>query len=179
MKNIIVSMRQNHTLFILLALGIMVYGLCLYIGSAHAQESSASKFIDILPTVTMAETPEAPLPAETTHGPIRLTPDKSEILKLDEEVGSIVIGNPAHLSILADTSQTLVLVPKTPGATHFSALNQQGDIIMQRHIIVAAPSTNYIRIKKTCADNAKGCVETSVYYCPDMCHEIESQGDNN
>lgn len=189
MKNILRSLPASHRLITLLALSAITAGI--YFSSAHAQEpqddalqaapkvmqEKAPKFIDILPTVTTAEDPEAPLPAKTTHAPLRLTPDKSEIIKLDAEAGSIIIGNPAHLSVLADSSKTLVLVPKAVGATHFSVLDKKSNIIMQRHVIVAGPATDYIRIKKTCADDAEGCEETSVYYCPDTCHEIKSQTD--
>ena len=41
---------------------------------------------------------------------------------------------------------------------------------MQRHVIVASPKQDYVRIKRTCQDEE--CQSTSVFYCPDMCHEI-------
>ncbi len=177
MKNLLLS-TATRRLITILALSAMSTGL--YLSHVQAQEphdttmQGSSKFIDILPTVTTTENPEAPLPAQTTHNALRLTPDKSEIIKLKEDASSIIVGNPAHLSILADSPKTLVLVPKTVGATHFTVLDKKGDIIMQRHVIVAGPATDYIRIKKTCADDADGCEQTSVYYCPDTCHEIES-----
>jgi Flp pilus assembly secretin CpaC len=178
MKNLLRSTPAIRRILTLLAISAMSTGP--YFTDAYAQEppeiilDSSSRFIDILPTITTAEDPEAPLPAQTTHAPIRLTPDKSEIIKLETEAGSIIIGNPAHLSVLADTSKTLVLVPKAVGATHLSVMDKQGNILMQRHVIIAGPTTDYIRIKKTCASDAKGCEQTSVYYCPDTCHEIES-----
>lgn len=173
MKNLLRPSPAIRRLITLVAISATSAGLCF--SSAYAQEpSDTAKFIDIMPTVTMAENPEAPLPAKTTHDAIRLTPDKSEIVKLEEEASSIIVGNPAHLSVLADSPKTLVLVPKAVGATHFSVLNKKGDILMQRHVIVAGPTTDYIRIKKTCASDAEGCEQTSVYYCPDTCHEIES-----
>ena len=173
MKNLLQPSPAIRRLITLVAISAMSVGLCFSI--AYAQEPDyTTKFIDIMPTVTMADNPEAPLPAETTHDAIRLTPDKSEIVKLEEEASSIIVGNPAHLSVLADSPKTLVLVPKAVGATHFSVLSKKGDILMQRHVIVAGPTTDYIRIKKTCASDAEGCEQTSVYYCPDTCHEIES-----
>ncbi len=173
MKNLLLSPAARR-LAMLIAVSAISAGF--HLSTANAEEPE-SKFIDILPTVTLAEDPQAPLPAQTTHTIMRLTPDKSEILKLEKDAGSIIVGNPAHLSILADTPTTLVLVPKAVGATHFSILDKTGDIIMQRHVIVAGPATDYIRIKKTCAADAEGCEQTSVYYCPDTCHEIESNKD--
>ena len=41
---------------------------------------------------------------------------------------------------------------------------------MQRNVIVSAERANYIRIRRGCTGD--GCQPTSVYYCPDNCHEI-------
>ncbi|MEM6781730.1 MAG: pilus assembly protein N-terminal domain-containing protein [Pseudomonadota bacterium] len=109
-----------------------------------------------------------------THPMIRLTPEKSELIRLDKDAVSVVVGNPAHLSVLLDTPRVLVLIPRVPGATHFSVLDRNGNLIMQRHAIVASPKQNYVRVRRSCinAGESAGCNATSVYFCPDMCHEI-------
>ena len=108
-----------------------------------------------------------------THPMIRLTPDKSELIRLDRDAVSVVIGNPAHLSVLLDTPRVVVLIPRIPGATHFSILDRNGDVIMQRHAIVASPKQEYVRVRRSCINAGDGaCSATSVYFCPDMCHEI-------
>lgn len=128
------------------------------------------KVVDILPKTTHAEgTMEI---KETTHQLVRLTPDKSELIRLDAEAASIIVGNPAHINVIADSSKTLVLVPRIPGATHFTVLGKDGEVIMQRHVIVASPKEDYVRIKRTCNDDVENCQNTSVFFCPDMCHEI-------
>lgn len=44
---------------------------------------------------------------------------------------------------------------------------------MQRHVIVASPKEKYMRIRRSCAGSDDDtCQSTSVFYCPDMCHEI-------
>jgi Flp pilus assembly secretin CpaC len=110
---------------------------------------------------------------ETTHPMLRLTPDKSELVHLDRNAISVVVGNPSHLSVLLDTPNMLVLVPRAPGATYFTVLDEAGEVIMQRHVIVGSPKKNYVRIRRSCANGAEGCRATSVYFCPDMCHEID------
>ncbi len=108
-----------------------------------------------------------------THPMIRLTPDKSELVRLDRDAVSVVVGNPAHLSVLLDTPRVVVLIPRVPGATHFSILDRNGDVIMQRHAIVASPKQEYVRVRRSCVNAGDGaCSATSVYFCPDMCHEI-------
>jgi hypothetical protein len=72
-----------------------------------------------------------------------------------------------------DTTRSLVLIPRDAGATHKTVLGKDGKVIMQRYVIVAAPAEKYIRIRRACSGNAGTCVQTSVYYCPDMCHETK------
>lgn len=107
-----------------------------------------------------------------TNPAIKLTPDKSELLYLNTEAASVMVGNPNHLSIVAESSKTLVLIPKAPGASHFTVLDQKGHVILQRHVIVASPKKDYLRIRRTCASGNENCETTSMYYCPGMCYEI-------
>lgn len=137
---------------------------------------------DLFPPQAMAAatqaTPELS-PEDATHPPVRLTPDKSEIIRLDREARSIIVGNPAHLSVLMDSTKTLILVPQAPGATYFSVLDKSGKTIMQRHVIVASPKEDYVRVRRSCANAPAGtCQGTSVYYCPDMCHQIQISDDS-
>lgn len=132
--------------------------------------AKAEKPVDILPPITHAKADTA-MPADVTHDVFYLTPDRSEIINLEKKAGSIIIGNPAHLNIIADSSSRLVVVPRAPGATHFTILAQNGDILMQRHAIIAGPKQDYIKIKRTCMGD--DCQPSSVFYCPGMCHEIQ------
>lgn len=138
-------------------------------------DNHAEKAMD-LPPVTQDNNAE--LPDKTTHPLLRLTPDKSELIRLDQEAASIIIGNAAHINVIADSSKTLVVVPRIPGATHFTILGKKSQIIMQRHVIVASPKKDYLRIKRTCTGDNDACQNTSVFYCPDMCHEIASDNQN-
>jgi len=150
------------------ALAVGMIGFC-----ASSARAENKKVIDILPAVSAADGVQSSIPKDTTHAIIRLTPDKSEMIRLDKPAGSIIVGNPAHINVIADSSTTLVIIPRTPGATHFTVLGKTGEIVMQRQVIVASPKEDYIRIRKTCAEDAEDCEKTSVFYCPDMCHEIE------
>lgn len=132
--------------------------------------AAAPRAQDLMPAVDI---PEADINA-ATHPMIRLSPDKSELVKLDRDAVSVVVGNPTHLSVLLDTPRLLVLVPRVPGATSFTVLDDKGGVIMQRHAIVAAPKDKYVRVRRSCAGVPAGttCHATSVYFCPDICHEV-------
>jgi hypothetical protein len=140
-----------------------------------AQDALNPQSSDIMP-VKSAEDAHVTLDeANPTHPAIKLTPDKSELVRLERKAASVLLGNPAHLSILPEGPNTLVLVPKAPGATYFTVLDEDNKVIMQRHVIVAGPQEKYVRIRKSCA-SARDCQPTQVYYCPDMCHEILLNG---
>ena len=112
---------------------------------------------------------------EETHPPLRLTPDRSEIITLDENVDRVIIGSDVNINVLLDSSRRIIVVPRAPGATHFTLLGQGGRVIMQRYAIVANPKEKYIRIRETCMEDTE-CEPVRMYYCPGMCHEISIQG---
>src|SRR3982750_2894302 len=60
-----------------------------------------------------ADAPEYDLqaPDEETHPMVRLSPDKPQIVKLDADARSIIVGNPANLNVVMDTTRSLVLIP--------------------------------------------------------------------
>ncbi|HEU4839206.1 MAG TPA: pilus assembly protein N-terminal domain-containing protein [Micavibrio sp.] len=164
---------MKKQLFILPA--VLLLGAALTLG-AQAQPT-AQPAQDLMPPVTTqsAATPTEALDSET-HPALNLTPDKSELVRLDREASSIVVGNPSHISVLLDAPRLAVVIPRSPGATYFTVLDKDGNVIMQRHVIVAAPKKNYVRVRRSCSgsDGSSNCQPTSVYFCPDMCHEIGS-----
>ena len=109
----------------------------------------------------------------STHPQLDLTPDKSEMIKLGAEAASVIVGNPNHISVLLDTPDTIIVVPRAPGASHFTVIGEDGKVLMQRHVVVAAPKDKYVRIRRSCTAGDRNCQPTSVYYCPNMCHEVQ------
>lgn len=166
---------MKKQLFILPA--ILLMG-SVFTAGAQAQPA-AQPAQDLMPPVTTqsAATPTESLDAET-HPALNMTPDKSELVRLDREASSIVVGNPNHVSVVLDAPRLAVVIPRNPGATYFTVLDKDGNVIMQRHVIVAAPKKNYVRVRRSCSavsgQRSGNCQPTSVYFCPDMCHEIGS-----
>ncbi len=122
----------------------------------------------------MEELDELPPVAEDSPEiePLRVSLDKPEIIRLDRDAVNVIVGSNENLRVVPDTNRNLVLIAKKPGSTYFRALDADGKVIMQRHVIIGSPSKNYIRIRRACANGAQGCKQYSVYYCPDMCHEV-------
>ena len=109
--------------------------------------------------------------SDDTHPELRITSDKSELVRLDRDAASIIIGNPNHLGVLMDNRRLLILVPRQPGATYMTVLDAQGQVIMQRHVVASAPASDYVRVRRSCAGQ-DNCEPTSIYYCKGLCHEV-------
>lgn len=166
---------------LLLSVAVITVFSGLGVYTAHAQDADVGGTpppgvagVEVLSADSLqAAEQEAYSPDEPTHPPLKITPDKSEIVRLDQDAGTVIVGNPNHISVLAENVRTLVLVAKNPGATYFTVLGKNGDVIMQRHVVVAKPGENYVRVRKACASSDDdNCQATQVFYCPDMCHEI-------
>lgn len=104
--------------------------------------------------------------------PIRISPDKPEVIELDRDAVNVIVGSDETLRAVPDTNRSIILIPKKPGATFFKATDADGNIIMQRHVIIGGTQNNYIRIRRACINGDDGCKSYSVYYCPDTCHEV-------
>lgn len=136
------------------------------------QPASANAAMGVQPDDSWPEYVE---PVGDTHPALYLTPDKSDIIRLDRPAASIIVGNEAHVNVLIDTPYTLLAVPRMPGASYFTVLDQHSRIIMQRHVVVGA-AEQYVRVRRSCRGASSGCETTSVFYCPEgMCHQVTTQ----
>ena len=160
---------------------IVLTGLLMIFSTpSNAQEAKTNVGGDLMPpmnTELSSIQPNVKLEGET-HPVLNLSPDKSELVPLDREAHSVIIGNPSHVTVLLDSPRLAVVIPRSAGATYFTVLDKDGGIVMQRHVVVAAPKKNYVRVRRSCGNVPDGtdCKPQSVYFCPDMCHEIGSAG---
>jgi Flp pilus assembly secretin CpaC len=146
-------------------MAIFLVGFSLMASAANAENA----VITDMPSVSQNASMDS---SGNTHPTMRITMDKSEMVTLEKEAASVIVGNPNHISVLLDTPTSLVVVPRTDGASHFSVVGKDGTIIMQRHVIVGAAKEQYVRIRRSCNPNSRNCQAISTYYCPDMCHEV-------
>lgn len=134
-----------------------------------AQQRSMEKMI------TTPITAPASAPASTSdvdNEVIRITPDSSKIVHLDQDAASVIVNNPRNIGVALDNPRLLVIMPKQPGTTFFTVLNASGKTIMERRVIVTGTQKKYIRVRRMCGNNSDGCAPSSYYYCPDGCYEV-------
>lgn len=117
------------------------------------------------------------MPAHAQETALNVAPDKPEILRLDQEAASVIVGSPKYASVTLDSPTTLLIMPRAQGSTSLTVLNKSGEIIMERRLIVGGPQDNYVRIRRACTASMAGCVPSQLYYCPDGCSEV-SLGDD-
>ncbi len=144
------------------------------ISYANAQSPKAPSGDDLMPAVSNQSSDTSQKLNGETHPVLNLSPDKSELVPLDRAAHSVIIGNSSHVTVMLDTPKLAVVIPREAGATYFTILDKDGNVVMQRHVVVSAPKKNYVRIRRSCGNVTDGqdCKPQSVYFCPDMCHEI-------
>jgi hypothetical protein len=144
--------------------------LILLLSSVAASAAAPDSASDPAPAVTPA--------AEDLSGSIRLTPDTTKILRLEQDAVSVIVANPDHASVVLDSPRLLVVMPRQPGTTLFTVLNNKGETILEKNVIVAGTvKPQYVRIRRACGATDAGCSANSYYYCPDGCYEVTPVGE--
>jgi hypothetical protein len=102
---------------------------------------------------------------------LRLTTNKDKIIRLDQDAASVIVNNPEHAAVLLDSPRLLIVMPRQPGATSFSVLDNAGNVILKKEIIVTNVQPHYVRIRRMC-NGGGDCAPVSYFYCPDGCFEV-------
>ncbi len=103
---------------------------------------------------------------------LRLTSNKDEIIRLGRDAASVIVNNPEHASVMLDSPRLLIVMPRQPGTTSFSVLDNNGEVILRKDIIVTNVQPQYVRIRRVCNGTDPSCVPAAYYYCPDGCYEV-------
>lgn len=84
---------------------------------------------------TLAAIAAAADPAKDIH----VLLDQAQIVRLPDQVRTLVIGNPAVADGTLQSGGLLVVTGKSFGTTNVIALDQRGNVLSQHQVIVAAP----------------------------------------
>jgi hypothetical protein len=76
--------------------------------------------------------------AEPTKG-IHVLLDQAQIVRLPDQVRTLVIGNPAVADGTLQSGGLLVVTGKSFGTTNVIALDQRGNVLSEHQIVVSAP----------------------------------------
>ena len=90
--------------------------------------------------------------------------DQAKLVKLPDRVASLVIGNPLIVDAAIQAGGTMVLTAKGYGATNVLALDNGGNVLMERTVTVRAPRDTVVVYRGT---------DRQTYSCaPDCEHQV-------
>jgi hypothetical protein len=108
---------------------------------------------------------------------MRIAPGKSQTVSLPRDAASVIVGSPAHASVFLDNSRLLVIVPRAPGATSFTVLDNKGETVLTQQVLVTEKDdAAYVRVTRICDGAGAACVPSTTYFCPDNCIPVAVPG---
>lgn len=132
------------------------------LNDGHIQMRSFSAVKIILSALVLISTP---LIANASDS-ISVFMNHARILKFDEPVSSVIVGNSEIADVTVGDPTTVILTAKSYGTTNLVILDKDGDAIIDKRIVVSVDEENSVRVFRQ--------VERSVLSCSPVC---EKQGD--
>lgn len=115
--------------------------------------SSALTMLASTTFVTMAQSSEL----------LRVFMNHARILKFEHPVSSVIVGNSEVADITVSDPTTVVLTGKSYGSTNLVILNDAGEAIVDKRIVVSVDEENSVRIFRQ--------IDRSVLSCSPICEE--------
>lgn len=94
---------------------------------------------------------------------VRVFMNQARILKLDRPVAKVIIGNSGVADATVADAQTIVLTGHAYGTTNLVLLDEQGNAIVDKRILVSIDEGNTVRVFKQ--------TSRTVYSCTPNCEE--------
>ncbi len=98
-------------------------------------------------------------------GELQILLDQARIIRLPDQVSTLVIGNPAVADGTLQTGGLLVVTGKSFGTTNIIALDQRGNVLSEHAVTVAAPKQETLTVWRGAKRETWSCAprcETSV-----------------
>src|SRR3954453_8953809 len=118
--------------------------------------------IILLPVLAFA----APVP---TGGPIAVNIDQARLIRLPDRAATIVIGNPLIADITLQPGSIIIVTGKGYGATNFVAMDRDGEVLLERIILVQSAADPIVTVYKG--------IERESYSCMPICQPRITLGD--
>ena len=112
-----------------------------------------------------AMAPSAQSAAET----VTVVLDQAKLVKLPDQIATLVIGNPMIADAALQSGGKMVLTGKGYGATNVMALDRDGNVLMEKEILVESPKDTVIVYRG---------LERHTYSCTPKCEQQVMLGDS-
>jgi Flp pilus assembly secretin CpaC len=114
---------------------------------------------------SLAETPRSP----ASTAPLIVLLDQAQTIKLSDQVGTLVIGNPLIADVSVQTGGVVVLTGKGYGTTNLLALDRAGTVLTQTQVQVQAARDVVVVYRG---------IERESYSCTPTCERRITLGDS-
>ncbi|MBO6919807.1 MAG: pilus assembly protein N-terminal domain-containing protein [Rhizobiaceae bacterium] len=94
---------------------------------------------------------------------LRVFMNHARILKFEQPVSSVIVGNSEVADITVSDPTTVVLTGKSYGSTNLVILNDEGEAIVDKRIVVSVDEENSVRVFRQ--------VDRSVLSCAPICEQ--------
>jgi len=95
--------------------------------------------------------------------------DRAQIMKLPDQVGTVVVGNPSIADVSLQSGGTMVITGRGYGATNIIALDRSGTTLMNTVVEVVGPRDNVVVLYRG--------MDRESYYCMPKCERRITLGD--
>jgi hypothetical protein len=109
----------------------------------------------------------APAP---TGGAIPVNIDQAKLIRLPERAATIVVGNPLVADITLQPGGIIIVTGKSYGATNFVAMDRNGEVLVDRIILVEGPADPIVTVYRG--------IERESYSCMPICQPRVTLGDS-
>lgn len=89
--------------------------------------------------------------------------DHARILKFDEPIDSVIVGNSDITDVTISDSQTIILTAKSYGSTNLVIMDADGVPIVDKRVVVTVDEANTVRVFRQ--------VELTVLACSPICQD--------
>ncbi len=111
-----------------------------------------------------------PVGAEPAPEPVTVVVDQAKLVKLPDQVTTIVVGNPMIADVTLQPNGTMVVTGKGYGTTNVIALDRKGSILMDKAVQVEGSSDKLVTVYRG--------VERESYSCTPLCQKRVTLGDS-
>ncbi len=104
-----------------------------------------------------------------SNEPVSIVVDQAKLVKIPEQVSTIVVGNPLIADVTLQPGGSVVVTGKGYGSTNMIAMDRSGGIIEERSIQVEGPTHKLVTVYRG--------LERETYSCTPTCQRRVTLGD--
>ncbi|MFD2237899.1 pilus assembly protein N-terminal domain-containing protein [Aureimonas populi] len=105
------------------------------------------------------------------EGSLRVALDRAQVVRIEREAETIIVGNPSIVDVAIHDARTLILTGRSYGVTNLVVLDGQGDAVIDRTVTVGSVESASVRVYRQAL--------RSTYSCNPSCEPTVTIGDND